>query len=39
MTLRHGKIQLRPGRYWDNYKNIGQQSVQIYTDVSCRNNK
>ncbi len=39
MTLRHGKIQFKLGRYWDNYKNASQQGGEVYTDVPCRTNK
>jgi Uma2 family endonuclease len=39
MTLRHGKIQLRLGRYWDDYKNSSDQGGEVYTDVPCRTNK
>ncbi|NES89745.1 Uma2 family endonuclease [Okeania sp. SIO2B9] len=39
MTLRHGKIQLKLGRYWDNYKNASKQGGEVYTDVPCRTNK
>ena len=39
MTLRHGKIQLRLGRYWQNYQESSQQGGEVYTDVPCRTNK
>ena len=39
MTLRHGKIQLKLGCYWDNYKNTIQQGGKVYRNVPCRTNK
>ena len=39
MTLRHGKIQLRLGRYWEDYKASSGQGGEVYTDVPCRTNK
>jgi Uma2 family endonuclease len=39
MTLRHGKIQLRLGRYWEDYKSSSEQGGEVYTDVPCRTNK
>jgi Uma2 family endonuclease len=36
MTLRHGKIQLRLGRYWQDYKDSSEQGGEVYTDVPCR---
>ncbi len=39
MTLRHGKIQLRLGRYWEDYKESSGQRGEVYTDVPCRTNK
>lgn len=39
MTLRHGKIQLRLGRYWEDYKDSSGQGGEVYTDVPCRTNK
>ena len=39
MTLRHGKIQLRLGRYWEEYKESSGQGGEVYTDVPCRTNK
>jgi Uma2 family endonuclease len=39
MTLKHGKIQFRLGRYWEDYKNSSGQRGEIYTDVPCRTKK
>ena len=39
MTLRHGKIQLRLGRYWEDYKDSSGLGGEVYTDVPCRTNK
>src|ERR671933_2100341 len=39
MTLKHGEIQLRLGRYWGNYKESSGQGGKVYTDVPCRTNK
>jgi len=39
MTLRHGKIQLRLGRYWESYKDSSALGGEVYTDVPCRTNK
>jgi Uma2 family endonuclease len=39
MTLRHGKIQLRLGRYWEDYKDSSGQGGEVYTDVPCRTNQ
>jgi Uma2 family endonuclease len=39
MTLRHGEIQLRLGRYWWDYKDSSGQGGEVYTDVPCRTNK
>ena len=39
MTLRHGEIQLRLGRYWEDYKASSEQGGKVYTDVPCRTNK
>jgi Uma2 family endonuclease len=39
MTLKHGKIQLRLGRSWENYKDSSGQGGEVYTDVPCRTNK
>ena len=39
MTLRHGKIQLRLGRYWEDYKDSSGKGGEVYTDVPCRTNK
>lgn len=39
MTLRHGKVQLRLGRYWEDYKESSGQGGEVYTDVPCRTNK
>ena len=38
MTLKHGKIQLRLGRYWEDYKGSSGQGGEVYTDVPCRTN-
>ncbi|MDJ0615284.1 MAG: Uma2 family endonuclease [Calothrix sp. MO_192.B10] len=38
-TLRHGKIQLRLGCYWDNYKESSGQGGKVYINVPCRTNK
>lgn len=39
MTLRHGEIQLRLGRLWEDYKESSGQGGKVYTDVPCRTNK
>jgi Uma2 family endonuclease len=39
MTLRHGEIQLRLGRCWEDYKASSGQGGKVYTDVPCRTNK
>ena len=39
ITLRHGKIQLRLGRYWQDYKDSSGQGGEVYTDVPCRTNQ
>lgn len=39
MTLRHGEIQLRLGRYWEDYKYSSKQGGKVYTDAPCRTNK
>lgn len=39
MTLKHGKIQLRLGRYWQDYKDSSEQGGEVYTDVPCRTNQ
>lgn len=39
MTLRHGKIQLRLGRSWEDYKDSSGQGGEVYTDVPCRTRK
>jgi Uma2 family endonuclease len=39
MTLKHGKIQLRLGRYWEDYKESSGQGGEVYTDVPCLTNK
>lgn len=39
MTLKHGKIQLRLGRYWEDFKDSSGQGGEVYTDVPCRTNK
>ncbi|MGK7922723.1 MAG: Uma2 family endonuclease [Trichodesmium sp.] len=39
ITLRHGKIQLKLGCYWDNYKNASQQGGEVYTNEPYRTNK
>ncbi|MFP5270797.1 Uma2 family endonuclease [Coleofasciculus sp.] len=39
MTLKHGEIQLKLGRYWDDYKESSGQGGKVYTDVPCRTNK
>jgi Uma2 family endonuclease len=39
MTLKHGKIQLRLGRYWQDYKDSSGQGGEVYTDVPCRTNQ
>lgn len=39
MTLRHGKIQLRLGRSWEDFKNSSGQGGEVYTDVPCRTRK
>ena len=39
MTLRHGEIQLKLGRYWGDYKDSSGQGGKVYTDVPCRTNQ
>ena len=39
MTLRHGKIQLRLGGYWQDFNNSRALGGEVYTDVPCRTNK
>lgn len=39
MTLRHGKIQLRLGRLWEDYQKSTGQGGEVYTDVPCRTHK
>ena len=39
MTLRHGEIQLRLGRYWEDYKDSSGQGGKVYMDVPCRTNQ
>ncbi len=39
MTLRHGKIQLRLGRSWEDFKDSSGQGGEVYTDVPCRTRK
>lgn len=39
MTLKHGEIQLRLGRYWIDFKTSSGQGGKVYTDVPCRTNK
>lgn len=39
ITLKHGKLQFRLGRYWEDYKNSSGQGGKIYTSVPCRTNK
>ncbi len=39
MTLRHGKIQLRLGRCWEDYKESSERGGEVYTDVPCRTKK
>lgn len=39
MTLRHGKIQLRLGRYWQDFQDSSGIGGEVYTDVPCRTNK
>ncbi|MGC1393085.1 MAG: Uma2 family endonuclease [Coleofasciculaceae cyanobacterium] len=39
MTLKHGKIQLRLGGYWEDFKTSSGQGGEVYTDVPCRTNK
>jgi Uma2 family endonuclease len=39
MTLRHGKIQLRLGRFWDDFKESSGQGGEVYTEVPCKTNK
>ncbi|BAZ08371.1 hypothetical protein NIES4071_01760 [Calothrix sp. NIES-4071] len=39
MTLRHGKIQLRLGSCWQDYKDSSGQGGEVYTDVPCRTKK
>lgn len=38
-TLKHGRIQLRLGSYWKNYKDSSGQGGEVYTEVPCRTNK
>lgn len=39
MTLKHGRIQLRLGTYWKNYKDSSGQGGEVYTEAPCRTNK
>ncbi|HBE17186.1 MAG TPA: hypothetical protein DEA78_02485 [Cyanobacteria bacterium UBA11159] len=39
ITLKHGKLQLRLGRYWEDYKKSSGQGGEVYTDVPCRTKK
>ena len=39
MTLKHGEIQLRLGRYWGDFKESSGQGGKVYTDVPCQTNK
>ncbi|MCP2731070.1 Uma2 family endonuclease [Limnofasciculus baicalensis] len=39
MTLKHGGIQYKLARYWDDYKESSGQGGKIYTDVPCRTKK
>ena len=39
ITLRHGEIQYKLARCWDDYKKSLGQEGKIYTDVPCRTNK
>jgi Uma2 family endonuclease len=39
MTLKHGEVQFKLGRYWEDYKNSSGQGGKIYTNVPCRTNK
>lgn len=39
MTLRHGEIQLRLGRYWEDYRAASEPGGKVYTDVPCRTNQ
>jgi Uma2 family endonuclease len=39
MTLKHARIQLKLGTYWDAYKNSSEHGGEVYTDVPCRTEK
>jgi Uma2 family endonuclease len=39
MTLKHGRIQLRLGKYWSSYKDSSGQGGEVYTDVPCQTNR
>ena len=39
ITLRHGKIQLRLGRCWEDYKESNERSGKVYIGVPCRTKK
>ncbi|NES20037.1 MAG: Uma2 family endonuclease [Symploca sp. SIO3E6] len=39
MTLRHGKIQLKLGRYWQDFQDSRGIGGEVYTDVPCRTHK
>jgi Uma2 family endonuclease len=39
MTLRHGKVQLRLGRLWEDYKESSGQGGEVYTEAPCRTSK
>ncbi|NEP60388.1 MAG: Uma2 family endonuclease [Symploca sp. SIO2G7] len=39
MTLRHGKIQLKLGRYWQDFQDSSGIGGEVYTDVPCRTHK
>jgi Uma2 family endonuclease len=39
MTLRHGKVQLRLGRLWEDYKESSGQGGEVYTEAPCRTSR
>lgn len=39
MTLKTGKIQLRLGNSWENYKDSSGQGGETYVEVPCRTNR
>jgi Uma2 family endonuclease len=39
MTIKTGKIQLRLGNAWENYKDSSGQGGEAYVEVACRTNR